>query len=62
MTRIENQCVGCATESYPCMGDACPKRNAEVHYCDRCGDELSTVYEVEGEELCEHCLTEMFKK
>jgi formylmethanofuran dehydrogenase subunit E len=35
-----------------------------VHYCDRCGGEIpdDEIYEVDGEELCEDCLKEKFRK
>lgn len=28
--------------------------------CDRCGNEITDVCDVDGEELCEDCLKEMF--
>ena len=62
MIKIENRCCGCATDSYPCRGSACPLTHIEVHYCDRCGDELDEIYEVDDIELCEDCLKEMFKR
>ena len=59
MVKIENQCVGCER----CMRSSCPNRNVEVYYCDKCGEEISgDVYEVDGDDLCEHCLHEMFRK
>lgn len=62
MIRIENRCCDCAVPGYPCLGNACSLRNMEVHYCDTCGDELDEIYEVDGEELCEYCLKERFRK
>lgn len=62
MIRIENHCIGCAVPSYPCRGSACPNRNVEVHYCDRCEAEMEEVYFVDGEELCEECLKDKFRK
>lgn len=61
MIMIENWCVDCGGE---CRGDACPYRHVEVHYCDKCDEELSldSVYEVDEMELCEECLKERFKK
>ena len=59
MVKIENQCVGC---DLPCMGESCINRNVEVHYCDKCGEELDEIFEVDGEELCEECLKDMFRK
>ena len=62
MIRIENHCCDCAVPGYPCIGSACPNRNVEVYYCDKCGEELEDIYEVDGEELCEECLKERFIK
>jgi hypothetical protein len=62
MVRIENQCCDCAVPGYPCRGESCPRRNAKVHYCDHCDNELTEIYIVDGEELCEECLKEMFRK
>lgn len=64
MVRIENHCCGCATPGYPCLGDACVLRHVEVHYCDSCGEEIieDEIYEVDGDELCEECLKEMFRR
>lgn len=60
--RIENHCCDCASGSYPCLGSSCPNRNVEVYYCDRCGEQLEDVYDVDGEDLCEECLKKMFRK
>lgn len=62
MTRIENHCCDCATPGYPCRGSACPLTRVEVHYCDKCGDELDDVYDIDGEELCEECLKDKFRR
>ena len=64
MVRYENQCCDCATPNYPCIGSACPLRKVPVHYCDnpKCGEELDEIYEVDGEEFCEECLKDMFRK
>lgn len=64
MVKYENDCCGCATESYPCLGDGCPNRHVPYYYCDKCGEEIpdDEIYEVDGEDLCEYCLKEMFKK
>lgn len=58
MLRIENHCVDCGIH---CLGSICPNRKVEVHYCDKCGEELEEIYEVECEELCEDCLKERFR-
>ena len=62
MIRIENRCCDCATPGYPCRGSACPLVDIEVYYCDKCGEELDEIYDVDGEELCEYCLKEMFRR
>jgi hypothetical protein len=62
VVRIENHCCSCAVPGYPCLGSACPRTHVEVHYCDKCESELDEIYEIDGEELCEECLKEMFRK
>ena len=64
MRRYENQCCGCAVPAYPCIGNACKYRHVLVVYCDKCGDPIDgdTYYDVDGEELCDYCLKEKFKK
>lgn len=62
MIKIEDQCVGCPPER-GCLGSVCPYRNVQVHYCDGCDIEiLGDIYVVDGEEFCEDCLKEMFRK
>lgn len=56
--RYENHCCDCAVPGYPCLGSSCPNRRVEVHYCDRCGEELESIHEHEGEELCDSCYEE----
>lgn len=62
MIRIENHCCDCAVPGYPCRGSSCPNRHVGVHYCDKCGEEIDEIYEVDGKELCEECLKEKFRK
>ena len=62
MFKIENHCCDCAVPGYPCRGSACPNRKVVVYYCDDCGEELDVVYEVDEEELCDHCLREKFRR
>ena len=64
MVKNENGCVGCTSMGLPCRGDSCPNRNVVTYFCDKCGDELGSdeIYDVDGEELCEYCLKQMFKK
>ena len=64
MKVTENHCVGCTDLGLHCIGSHCRNRNVEVYYCDnpKCRCELDEIYEVDGKELCEDCLKEMFKK
>lgn len=63
MIRIENHCCGCATPAYPCLGDSCSRRNVEVYYCDKCGEELvEDVYEDEDKHYCDQCLLDKYRK
>lgn len=57
MVEIVDECVGCPPEM-GCLGSTCPNRNVEHYYCDRCGAE-ETLYEVNGEQLCKECLTDV---
>lgn len=59
MVKHEDWCVGC---DY-CIGFACPyRKKIPVHYCDKCGDEIDEIYDVDGEELCECCLLKKFRR
>ena len=64
MVKIENQCCNCSTPAYPCRGDGCLLRKVEVTYCDHCDEEIppGEIFNVDGEDLCEECLKEMFRK
>ncbi|MBO5969146.1 MAG: hypothetical protein J6S14_11695 [Clostridia bacterium] len=62
MIRYEDHCCECAAPGYPCLGSSCPNRNVPVYYCDKCGDEMEEVYKVDGEDLCEECLKDHFRK
>ena len=64
MLKIENHCVQCSVGTgLHCLGSACPNRSVEVYYCDRCGEEIEgDLYYDEGEDLCEECLKDKFRK
>ena len=58
MMQLENHCNCC---TLPCID--CGLKRVPVYYCDKCGEEIEDdVYEAEGEDLCEYCLKERFKK
>ena len=62
MITYENECCGCAVPAYPCMGDACPNRHVPHLYCDRCKEEVDTLYEYEGEQVCVDCILKSLDK
>lgn len=62
MVRIENHCCDCATPGYPCRGSLCPNRNVEVHYCDRCGEQIEgEPFDDTGFELCLTCREDLYE-
>ena len=63
MLVIEDRCCDCAAPGYPCRGSDCPNMHVKIHCCDICGEEIvDDVYDVDGDELCEECLKERFRK
>ena len=62
MITYEDECCGCATESYPCMGSACPNRNVPYLYCDKCNEEVDDLYEWDGKQVCIDCIVKSLKK
>lgn len=59
MVRHESGCFDCGL---PCLGVACPAYRVVVLECDRCHDEVEELFEVDGEDLCEDCLKNEFRK
>ena len=59
MIRFESDCVSCG---FPCMYSACPYYRVKIYICDECDEEVETLYEYEGKELCESCLLEIVPK
>ena len=60
MTKIENHCVGCTDLGLHCIGNGCRNRHVEVHYCDRCGDEIGRdIHEDGDKEYCRDCYEEI---
>ena len=63
MKKKVDMCCGCATDMYTCLGSLCPKRHVTVYYCDKCDCEIEgDVYDVDGKDLCEECLKDLFRK
>lgn len=61
MIKYENECCGCATETYPCLGSGCVNRNVPHYYCDKCGEETKLYY-FDGKELCIDCIEQLLDK
>lgn len=61
MVRYENDCCGCASPAYPCLGSACTLRNVPHYYCDKCGEE-ETLFQTDEGELCADCILENLPK
>lgn len=63
MVEYRNECVGCATDGYPCRGSECPRRRVKVLICDECGKEVSELYTRDGEEdaLCADCVLDSYE-
>ena len=60
MIRISNECCGCATDSYPCLGESCSNRHVTRMYCDKCGKEVEYLREYDGEQWCDDCILDEF--
>ena len=64
MTVYEDECVGCATETYPCRGKICPNRNVAHRVCDHCKAEFDRGENIfrtkDGKELCFECMLEEY--
>ena len=58
MKKLENECLGCATENYPCRGEICSYRHVPHYYCDNCGDEVDAdeLFKWNGQEYCLDCI------
>ena len=52
MVYYSDECCGCATETYPCLGSSCPRRHVLHMECDKCHDD----------ELCADCALEELEK
>lgn len=57
MTKYENECCNCSTESYPCIGNDCKMRAVPHYFCDKCEEEIDDIlYELDGREFCRECV------
>ena len=64
MRYYEDECCGCASPGYPCIGDSCPNRHVLKFQCDNCGTDDLNEDDIEigdnGEELCTDCAMELY--
>lgn len=62
MIKYENDCFGCANETYPCIGDLCKQKQVPHYYCDNCKEEFGSdeLYIYDDSEICLDCLLENF--
>lgn len=51
MIRYENECVDCGFPCYDCRY----RRQVKHLYCDTCGQEVDTLYWVDGDQVCKDC-------
>ena len=58
MIKYEDECVGCPPER-GCLGSACPNRNVPYYYCDICGEEVDSYFDIDGEMVCDDCAHDM---
>ena len=58
MIEYVSDCVDCGK---PCLGNACPHFSVKLLVCDKCNDEVDKLWIVDDEQVCEHCLKEMFE-
>lgn len=63
MVYYEDECCGCATESYPCLGSICPNRHVLHVVCDKCHAEVDELYYGAcGKQLCSDCALDELEK
>ena len=65
MIEYRNECLRCASQSFPCRGELCELRNVPVYMCDLCGEEFvedEPVYEYGGEIYHDDCALRILEK
>lgn len=62
MIKYRDGCLGCATDGYPCVGNACPNKRVPVCVCDICGNEGAEMYRIDGEHMCSECANKYIDK
>lgn len=59
MIEYINECCYCAVGGYPCNNQ---HKKVPYFVCDKCKDEVSDLYILNGEELCERCVFEKLER
>lgn len=59
MVKYENECVGCEC-GCSCIG--CSLKSVKHLYCDKCGNDVEDLYDLNGKEVCEDCLKEYWHR
>lgn len=64
MVVVENQCCDCATDTYPCLGKSCHKREVKIYKCDQCQEEVDygKLFHFDEQELCIDCISKLLEK
>ena len=57
MIEVRNECVSCGL---PCI--SCGLQRVHVKVCDYCGEDVDTLYEYGGEQVCADCLLAEFEE
>lgn len=61
MIKYEDECCGCSSSAYPCIGSSCPRLNVAKYSCDECnGDDQ--LYYYDERELCLSCIEQLLEK
>lgn len=60
MIAYEDECCGCVSPGYPCIGETCINKNVKHLYCDKCNADVEVLFIVDDKEICEDCLLENF--
>lgn len=58
MIEYVSDCVDCGK---PCLGEGCSHYKVTILVCDHCHDEVDRLWIVDDEQVCEHCLKNMFE-
>ena len=60
MIGYRDNCVGCFSVGLSCLGDSCPNKHVPYIECDKCGEEVDEVYDIDGEHVCNECLMSIY--